>query len=59
MELPREEMMCVSSGESVSPRQVWIRFVGRKKRGAHLEYLDADFQTVPVFTRNVLLRVEI
>jgi hypothetical protein len=52
-------MICVSSGESVSLRQVRIRFGGRKKRAAYLENLSADFQTVPVFTRNILLRVEI
>jgi hypothetical protein len=34
---------------------------GEKKRkcSAHPENLDANFQSVPVFSRNVLLRVEI
>jgi hypothetical protein len=59
MELPCKEMMCVLSRESVSLCPVRIRSGGWKKCGARLENLYADFQTVPVFTRNILLRVEI
>jgi hypothetical protein len=53
------ERTSVSCRESVLPTQIREQPRENETRGAHPENLDADFQTVPVFARDVLLRVKV